>query len=180
MMTEDNTIHKPAPDVLVTDPLSVNKWHNYFPLVALVFVSVVMAEVLHLSFELPFMSLFMGFLLVNFALVKLFDIDAFVDRFSKYDIISSRTRIYGYLFPLIELGIGLAYLGHYQPMLTSWVMLIVGIVSVTGILTQFKKREALSCVCIGSIGNIPLCVVTVIENALMIGLALAYIMGTGA
>ena len=175
-MTEDNLIHKPTPEVVITDP-NAAKSANYCPLIALVFVSVVMAQVLHLSFELPFMSLFMGFLLVNFSLVKLVDIDAFVDRFSKYDIISKRTRIYGYVFPLIELGIGLAFLGHYNPMLTSWVMLIVGIISVIGVVTQFKNREAMNCACMGGVGNVPLGVVTVIENGLMIGMALAYIIG---
>lgn len=176
-MTEDNLIHNPSPDVVVTDPNGATKLCNYCPLIALAFVSVVMAHVMHRAYELPFMSLLMGFVLVNFALVKLVDIDAFVDRFSKYDIISKRTRLYGYVFPLIELGIGLAFLGAYNPMLTSWVLLIVGIISVVGVLTQFKNRETMNCACMGGVGNVPLGVVTVAENALMIGMALSYIMG---
>jgi len=171
-MTEEFTTN---PTVTVTNPAKPHL--AYLPLVALVFVSTLIAEILHLSFGLPFMSMLMGFILIEFALVKLFDIDRFVEKFSKYDLISSRIKFYGYLFPLIELAIGLAYIGHYNPVVTSWVMLIIGTISIVGILLSLRKKEKLTCACMGSAADMPLGTITVIENALMIGMALAYIIG---
>jgi hypothetical protein len=165
------------PTVTVTDPAKKNCCRAYFPLVALVFVSTMIAEVLHLSFNLPFMAMLMGFVLIEFGLVKLFDIDLFVERFSQYDLISSRVKIYGYLFPLIELAIGLAYISNYNPLATSWAMLIVGGISLLGILTSLKKSKGMKCACMGSAAEMPLGTITVIENGLMVGMALAYIIG---
>jgi hypothetical protein len=172
-MTEEFTTN---PTVTVTNPAEP-KYLVYMPLVALLFVSTMIAEILHLSFGLPFMAMLMGFVLVEFSLVKLFDIDLFVEKFSKYDLISSRVKTYGYLFPLIELAIGLAYIGHYNPIITSWIMLVVGAISSTGILISLNKKEKLTCACMGSAAEMPLGTVTVIENALMIGMAVAYIIG---
>lgn len=164
------------PTITVTNPAK-KSCHAYLPLIALGFVSTVIAEVLHASFNLPFMAMLMGFVLVEFSLVKLFDINLFVERFSQYDLISSRLKIYGYLFPLIELAIGLAYISNVNPMITSWAMLVVGGVSLLGILVNYKKRNGMKCACMGATANMPLGTITVIENALMIGMALAYIIG---
>jgi hypothetical protein len=49
----------------------------------------------------------MGVFYIIVSLLKLRDINGFVDAFAKYDVISSRYRYYGYVYPFLELVLGL-------------------------------------------------------------------------
>ncbi len=164
-------------DVANLDPLAYNPDRScgaWFPLIAMVSISALVAEVLYLSYGLAFTTNFLGLLLVLFSLVKLFDIDTFVHRFSQYDLISSRVKVYGFLFPVIELFLGLAYLGGYNPRMTSYVLFGVGVISTLGMLINFQHRDRLYTASLGSIGKMPLTTMTLLENTLMIGMGLYY------
>jgi hypothetical protein len=165
-------------DISNIDPLAYNpdrKCSSWFPVIAMIAVSALVAEVLFISYGLVFSINFLGLLLILFALVKLFDIDTFVHRFSQYDLISSRVKIYGFLFPVIELVLGLAYLGGYNPRITSYALFGVGVISTLGLLVNFKHRDRLYTASLGSIGKMPLTTMTLLENVLMIGMGLFYI-----
>ena len=58
---------------------------------------------------------FMGFFLVVFSMFKLFDLEGFADGFQMYDPLARPIRPYAYLYPFVELGLGLGYLAHWQP-----------------------------------------------------------------
>ena len=49
---------------------------------------------------------FMGFIFIFFGLLKLYDLNKFVNIFSKYDIISKKFPFYAFLYPFIEIFIG--------------------------------------------------------------------------
>ncbi|MEO0413690.1 MAG: MauE/DoxX family redox-associated membrane protein [Verrucomicrobiota bacterium] len=116
---------------------------------------------------------FMGFFLLVFAMLKLFDIDGFATGFARYDFLASRSRLYGRLFPFIELALGLAYLAHWQPTITYIVTIIVFGFSTLGVVVALKKGLNVNCACLGTTLNVPLSTVAIVEDLGMVIMAVA-------
>lgn len=154
--TSDNSMEMPA-----TRP------EAYMPLVSIAFISVLAAHVMRDAYGARFMPIFMSFWLIQFALVKLFDVQGFVDMFERYDLVASRVRGYGYLFPFIELALGLAYLGNYAPFYTSIVLLIVAFLGLASVLLN-RNKSKLHCACMGTVAKVPLGRITIVESLLML------------
>jgi hypothetical protein len=94
---------------------------DYLPLAALLAVSVLTASarsgVTAGSDDggTRWMHDFMGFFLVVFALLKVFNLSGFADGFQKYDLLARRFRAYALAYPFIELALGLGYLAFWRP-----------------------------------------------------------------
>ena len=145
---------------------------NYKPL-GLVFLYVAglttWFEVQAGSFELPrAMSTFMGAFFLAFAFFKLLDVQAFATAFSSYDIVAAKSRRYALTYPFIEFGLGLAFLFRIIPQLTSLVTIAIMSIGLVGVLRALRKKQAIQCACLGTAFNLPMSVVTVIENGVMI------------
>lgn len=117
-----------------------------------------------------FMMEFMVLYFVTFGVFKLFDISGFVKAYARYDIITERFHAYGYIFPFVEIAIGIGYFLSlsYANYLTIGIALI-GIVSVV---RQMIKRSHLQCVCLGTQVNMPLGGVSLGENIAMGAMAI--------
>jgi hypothetical protein len=113
-----------------------------------------------------------GFFLV-FSFFKLLDIRGFADAYRGYDVIAERAPVWGYIYPFVELGLGLAYLFRFQPTLTNWVTLIVMSVSIIGVLRAVMAKQKIRCACLGTVLNLPMSQVTLVEDGLMIAMAVA-------
>lgn len=111
-----------------------------------------------------------GFFLV-FSFFKLLDLRGFADAYSGYDLVAMRWKPWGYIYPFIELGLGLAYLFRFELMLTNWVALIVMSVSILGVIRSNLRKETIRCACLGTVLNLPMSTVTIIEDGLMIAMA---------
>lgn len=110
----------------------------------------------------------MGTLLILFGVLKLVNLHKFVEIFSKYDIISQRFKIYGYLFPFIEIITGILLIkGHKLQYIYNLIntLMIISIISVSISIVQGKE---LRCGCLGSFFHIPLSYVTIFENIYML------------
>jgi glutaredoxin len=111
---------------------------------------------------------FMGFSLSMLASLKLMDIDAFVESFQKYDLVTKRFQPYGKLYPFAELLIGLGFLSGVAPLITGIGSLAVG---ASGAASVFKAvyidKMELNCACVGGNSKAPLGVVSMTENAIM-------------
>lgn len=108
-----------------------------------------------------------GFFLV-FSFFKLLDVPAFASGYAGYDIIAKRWNGYGYLYPFIELGLGLAFL---IPVCEKWAniaTLIVMVISIIGVLQSVLNKRKIQCACLGAVFNLPMSTVTIIEDAVMI------------
>lgn len=79
------------------------------------------------------MSNFMGGFFVTFSFFKMLNLRAFVDAYQTYDVLARPVRAYGYVYPFIELGLGIAYLLRLAPVVTNLVTLAVMLVSVVGV-----------------------------------------------
>lgn len=111
-----------------------------------------------------------GFFLV-FSFFKLLNLKGFAESYAMYDVIARRVPVWGYAYALIELALGLAFLTNFQPMLTNLATLIVMSVSIIGVLQSVLNKRKIQCACLGAIFNLPMSTVTIIEDALMIGMS---------
>ena len=129
-------------------------------------------EVVNGSFELHrFMPNFMaGFFLV-FSFFKMLDLNGFASSYSMYDLLAKRVPAYGYIYPFIELGLGVAYLFAYRPMLINVVTLIVMAFSSIGVILAVMNKQKIRCACLGTGFNLPMTTVTIIEDLLMAAMA---------
>lgn len=119
-----------------------------------------------------FMETFMGLFFVNFAMFKLIDLKGFADGFSMYDLIAKHSRIYALAFPFVELGLGLLYLMAFFPTITNILTLIFMLVSGAGVIRAIVTGDKhLQCACLGTVLNVPLSTVSVIENFGMVAMA---------
>lgn len=121
---------------------------------------------------------FMGFSLSLLACLKLMDPTAFVEGFVQYDLLASRFRPYGWVYPFAELAIGLSFLSGV--LLTPMAALAVGIGVLGGvsiIKAVYIDRQDLDCACVGGNYGVPLGVVSFAENAVMAGMGAALLAG---
>lgn len=111
---------------------------------------------------------FMGFSLSLLASLKLMDINAFVESFQKYDLITKRFKTYGKAYPFAELLLGLGFLSGIAPLATGIGSLLLGISGATSVFKAvYIDKMELNCACIGGNSKAPLGAISFAENAIM-------------
>ena len=121
------------------------------------------------------MSNFMAAFFLTFSFFKLLDVKGFAESYSAYDIVAKQWRGWAYIYPFIELSLGLAYLLHVNPHLTSAITFIVMTVSIVGVLQTVLNKRKIKCACLGGVFNLPMSTITIIEDALMICMSVVMI-----
>lgn len=111
-----------------------------------------------------------GFFLV-FSFFKLINLREFADSYSMYDIVAKKWKGWGYLYPFMELALGVAFLTGFNSILTNFVTLIIMTVSIVGVMQSVLSKRRIKCACLGSVFNLPMSTVTIMEDALMIGMS---------
>lgn len=99
----------------------------------------------------------------------------------QYDPLAKRIPAYGYLYPLIQLALGAAYLFWFSPIITNIVAVIVLFINTRGVAEVLAERRAVRCSCLGTALNVKVGWVTLIENLVMFTMAagmLIYFMST--
>jgi hypothetical protein len=150
---------------------------TYFPLllVLLYLLGITAAiEVAGGSFDaMRAMGHFMaGFFLV-FSFFKLLDVRAFADAYGGYDVVAARWPLWGFVYPFVELALGFAYATHFAPVATNIVTLIVMGVSSIGVVKALLAKRKIQCACLGTVFNLPMSRVTLIEDGTMLAMAAA-------
>lgn len=148
---------------------------TYKPLllvVAYIAGATLIVEAAHGGFLWPrVMSYFMGFFFLGFAFFKLLDVSKFADAFSTYDIVAKRSRIYALAYPWIELMLGVLFVSHTLPVIANAATLVIMLVGLVGVIRAVRSGRQVQCACLGTAFNLPMSVVTIIENTVMAGMA---------
>lgn len=152
-------------------------WRVYVPLIALVGVAVLVALAIYNSYgpgmnPVRAMHAFMGFFLVVFALLKLFDLPGFADGFQMYDLLAKRSRAYALIYPFLELALGLAYLAFVQPDTVYIATVILLGFGALGVISALRRGLDVNCACMGNTLKVPLSTVALVEDLGMAGMAL--------
>ena len=120
---------------------------------------------------MQWMSAFMaGFFLV-FSFFKLLDVQAFADSYATYDLLAKRVKGYGYVYPFIELALGLAYLTSFEPTFTAIATIAIMGFSTVGVIQSVMDKQKIQCACLGAVFNLPMSTVTIIEDLVMVAMA---------
>ena len=74
---------------------------------------------------------------------------------------------FGYLYPFIELGLGVAYLTGLLPIVTNAITLVIMLIGILGVSQALLAKRKIQCACLGTVFNLPMSKVTFIEDGLM-------------
>jgi hypothetical protein len=148
---------------------------SYYPLVLILLYllgAVGLAEAASGGFDgMRAMARFMaGFFLV-FSFFKLLNLSAFADAYAGYDVVAARWRAWGFVYPFVELALGAAYLTGFRPAVTNVVTLVVMGVGTVGVVRSLLARRKIRCACLGTVFNLPMSYVTLVEDLLMVAMA---------
>ncbi|MCC5841380.1 MAG: hypothetical protein JJT96_14780 [Opitutales bacterium] len=150
---------------------------RYIPLLVVVVLAALGAGALQFRIGAfdphSWMHSFMGLFLLNFAMLKLFDLEGFADGFQMYDLLAKPFRPYALAYPFIELMLGLAYLAQVSPAATYAVTIVVMLFGAVGVFKALREGLDVDCACMGTSLNVPLSTVAVIENLGMALMAIA-------
>jgi copper chaperone CopZ len=111
-----------------------------------------------------------GFFLV-FSFFKLLDIKGFVQAYRSYDLLAGQWPFYGYVYAYLELLLGLGYIAGLDGYMLSWCTLVLMSVSTAGVVNALMRKQTIACACLGTVFNLPMSKVTLIEDLLMVAMA---------
>jgi hypothetical protein len=67
--------------------------------------------------------------------------------------------------------LGIAYVTSFQPFATNLVTLVVMSVSSVGVIQSLLNKRKIRCACLGTVFNLPMSTVTLVEDGLMVAMA---------
>ena len=154
-----------------TDASTITSAASFAPL--LVAVALIGAGSLASGGADGFMARFMGGFFLVFGGLKLLDLRGFVSAYAMYDLLAARVTAYGWVYPFLEVGLGLAYLA--VPGEANLHLATLGLMafSSVGVILAVTRGEKLKCACMGTAFNLPMTTVTVVEDLGMAAMAAA-------
>lgn len=114
---------------------------------------------------------FMGLFYIVFSFFKLLDLKGFPESFRMYDPLAKLIPVYGWIYPFIELALGLMFLMRVEITLALIITLVVLGVTTIGVTKTLLDKKAIQCACLGTALKLPMTEATFIENAIMIVMA---------
>lgn len=119
-----------------------------------------------------FMMDFMGLFFIVFSFFKFLDYKNFPRSFSMYDPIAKNIPIYGWIYPFIETFLGIMFLLRIQIFLSLISTIIFLGVTTIGVVKVLTNKEEIQCACLGTAIKLPMTIATLIENGIMIIMAI--------
>ena len=146
-------------------------WLKTYQPILLIFAYTLGVSTLTAHHWMDGMRYFMAAFFLVFSFFKLLNIRDFADSYAMYDIVAKRFPIWGFMYPFIELALGLAFLINFQPRLTNMATLLVMGVSAVGVIQSVLNKRKIRCACLGVVFNLPMSTVTIIEDLLMVAMS---------
>lgn len=106
-----------------------------------------------------------------FAFFKLLNIQGFADSYRMYDIVAAKWKGWGYIYPFVELGLGILYLINIAPIATNLATFIILGISSIGVIRSVLDKRKIKCACLGDVFNLPMSTVTIVEDLTMVLMA---------
>ena len=107
-----------------------------------------------------------GFFLV-FSFFKFLDAPGFASAFKMYDPLAKFIPGWAWIYPYVELLLGVAYLMSWQPFVTNVITFVLMSVGGVGVLQSLQQKRTIRCACLGTALNLPMTKVTLVENGTM-------------
>ena len=114
---------------------------------------------------------FMGLFYIVFSFFKFLDLKGFPDSFRMYDPLAKAIPAYGWVYPFLELALGLMFLMRFQVLLALVATIIILGITTYGVSKTLLDKKSIRCACLGTALNLPMTEATFIENAIMLVMA---------
>lgn len=156
---------------------------SYVPVVAIFAMAAAMACAIGWMMGGPLLSArtaetFVAVAMCLLAVPKLQDIDAFATMFLGYDLLAKRWLPYAYIYPFAEGLAGVLMLAHALDWVSIPVALFIGTIGAVSVYyaVYIQKRD-IKCACVGGSSRVPLGFVSLLENVMMVAMALWMLTG---
>lgn len=118
-----------------------------------------------------FMRRFMAGFFIVFSFFKLLDLPGFVRAYRMYDLIAGPIPAWGWAYPFVELALGVLYLLDVAPRAVSAFTLALMAAGAFGVLRALRAGNRMRCACLGTVLNLPMTSVTLVEDLAMAAMA---------
>ncbi|RZP23873.1 copper chaperone [bacterium] len=119
---------------------------------------------------------FMGIFFIVFSFFKFLDYKSFPNSFAMYDPLAKALPLYGWIYPFIETILGLMFLFRFQLFTSIIITILLLGITTYGVVNVLKNKQTIQCACLGTAIKLPMTVATLIENGIMIMMALISIL----
>jgi hypothetical protein len=119
-----------------------------------------------------FMQYLMAGYFLIFGLMQTTTIKKSAKMFQQYDPIAKKLPIYGYLYPLIQISLGVAYLLWVSPIIVNLIAATVLFFNMIGVIGVLEQKKQVRCGCLGGAMKVSVSWVTLVESAVMFVMAL--------
>ena len=109
----------------------------------------------------------MGSFFLIFGTFKIINLEGFVEAYSMYDVIAKKSKFYAYMYPFLEITLGILYVMGFYSRILNIVTLFLMVISAIGVFNELQKKRAIPCACLGVLFKIPMTYVTLLEDILM-------------
>ncbi len=171
----DYTISEKAVVTVNNNDIAEPSLKTYRPLILIVsFIAgvSVLAQYPFLNFDgMLWMRHFMAGFFIVFSFFKLLNLKGFANSYAMYDIIAARWKGWGFIYPFIELLLGIAYLIDLYPFVVNWTTILILGMSSIGVIESNLNRRKIKCACLGDVFNLPMSTVTIVEDVGMVIMA---------
>lgn len=123
---------------------------------------------------------FMGLFYIVFSFFKLLDLKGFPASFRMYDPLAKAVPIYAWVYPFIEVMLGLMFLMRFKITIALIITLVVLGITTIGVVKALFGKKTIQCACLGTALKLPMTKATFIENSIMMVMAVFMLIKTGA
>jgi len=114
---------------------------------------------------------FMGLFYIVFSFFKLLDLKGFPESFRMYDPLAKAIPAYGWVYPFIEVALGLLFLMRFQVTFALVTTIVILGITTIGVSKTLLDKKSIRCACLGTALKLPMTEATFIENTIMLVMA---------
>jgi cation transport ATPase len=168
---KDQNVFQSSSNVIEEEKTDLQQLFPLFMILGYITIASILLNINPLDGQ-SFMLDFMGLFYIVFSFFKLLDLKGFPDSFRMYDPLAKVVPIYGWVYPFIELVLGLMFLRRFQINLALIVTLVVLGITTIGVTKTLLSKKSIQCACLGTALKLPMTKATFIENTIMIVMAI--------
>ena len=169
----------PAKKNALAVPKTISKWQQLTPLWLIFGYLIAATWFLQQLRQAPEVAIydFMGLFFIVFSFFKFLDYKGFPDSFAQYDPLAKKSRGYALVYPFLESALGVMFLLQIEVFYALGATLIILSITTLGVLQSLMQKNQIQCACLGTALKLPMTEATLIENLLMITMAIVGLSG---
>lgn len=152
-----------------------SKFKQLFPLF-LIFLYLIAGSVLlqRNTFRFTnFMIDYMGLFFMVFSFFKFLDYKGFPSAFAEYDPLAKRSVFYAKIYPFIETLLGFMFLLRWELNFAFIATIVILSITTLGVIFTLFDKNKINCACLGTSLKLPMTEASLIENVIMLMMAVA-------